>query len=1064
MSRVASIDKPLQSYRAAYRWLVIAAMWTPSLLVALALSLGDHMTVETGIKSAQTGLVLVICLAIGISIRPVLTWIGRWKWLPSFVMAGIHAIEIAWARQSGALAASVIASRAWPVVMVLVGVYAVGSAWYDMRLPIERMLVVAGVAGVGILVSLPLLSTDVRTRTARRMHRFYRTWCWSVPTLALLTLAVQVGAWTLDWTGWQTWGHAALMLGISLGLAWVVLHFISYDERRSFQELGKARFQELADYPRVTIKHDNGTEKPALHVGEGCPWDQDRLQEYLDASREPLSLVNPDPSACGDTRIFGTCWRQAEERKTKYSGVCFPEDDANRHMLILAATGSGKTVLASHLVGQEIAVFRTPGVFIDPKGDQALRRRIQRECLRAGLTFRFFDLADPANSIRYNPVAQFRELSQIADRMASLMPDDSQQPFFKQNATQTCYRVAHGIVGVRDFMLACGKEVILRLEARRIRELALMERGAGAANAAPPEVKLEDVQLPEVLTPQFWVPKISMFGKWGIARPHELYEYCVRFLGYHRLRGDLRRVDGVDLGSAHQTYTTYGQWKFEKHPIEDLDAVKDPEIRDIFKRVKDPERLKRAVELLRKGADFMWDSAGIQESNQGGFTDYSEKRRSENSCLNAVCDTFSGPRARLVESATSDIDWDKVVESKEFIYMSMSSLENRVAANEFPKVILEDLMNWAGRKSRLTDNRPFFLGVDEAGAVVPKSIVDFLARTRSAGFRCLLIGQTAADFAVRLGGEDPMRQIVGNCNTVFIMRSLDQKDAATFSNRLEKVRVQVPSRSLNLNSTYGNDARAIAGNTVGDSLSYQETDMPLVPDNLPMSLPLGQGFMSVMGADKVYLFQVPLVRDYSRDWEKAALSAMEGYDLPTDKEKRRCYQRHLLGRAYDAALRQQAWNPEPKDAEIHVREAVDRGALKEHLVGDTLMQDWEGGDRFAPGWFNRKQEWGEQVAEAWKGSVEDQDSVAASGSLAQRVFEEQRRALDQRIAALNAWEQAALSAVKSAAPGLPQDEQKRVLSEAFEIVQRSGTQPKPSDAMQHIKAALANRPTQGARQ
>jgi conjugal transfer pilus assembly protein TraD len=64
---------------------------------------------------------------------------------------------------------------------------------------------------------------------------------------------------------------------------------------------------------------------------------------------------------------------------------------------------------------------------LDPKGDKELRDRMELECRRAGRddAFLFFHPAFPRTSIRLDPMRNFTRTTEIASRIAALLPSQT---------------------------------------------------------------------------------------------------------------------------------------------------------------------------------------------------------------------------------------------------------------------------------------------------------------------------------------------------------------------------------------------------------------------------------------------------------------------------------------------------------------------------------------------------------------------------------------------------------------------------------------------------------------
>ena len=103
-----------------------------------------------------------------------------------------------------------------------------------------------------------------------------------------------------------------------------------------------------------------------------------------------------------------------------------PLEHIEGHLLIVGTTGAGKTRAFDLLVTQ--AVLRDEAVvIIDPKGDQDLRRTAERACALAGRPQRFvyFHPAFPAESVRIDPLHSFSRATELASRVAALIPSET---------------------------------------------------------------------------------------------------------------------------------------------------------------------------------------------------------------------------------------------------------------------------------------------------------------------------------------------------------------------------------------------------------------------------------------------------------------------------------------------------------------------------------------------------------------------------------------------------------------------------------------------------------------
>lgn len=117
------------------------------------------------------------------------------------------------------------------------------------------------------------------------------------------------------------------------------------------------------------------------------------------------------------------------------------------HSLICGTTGAGKTRMFDHWISQ--AILRNEAVIIiDPKGDKELRNNAQRVCKQMGQPDRFvsFHPAYPEQSARIDPLRNFTRVTEIASRLAALIPSETGGDPFKSFAWQALNNIAQGLV------------------------------------------------------------------------------------------------------------------------------------------------------------------------------------------------------------------------------------------------------------------------------------------------------------------------------------------------------------------------------------------------------------------------------------------------------------------------------------------------------------------------------------------------------------------------------------------------------------------------------------------
>lgn len=168
-----------------------------------------------------------------------------------------------------------------------------------------------------------------------------------------------------------------------------------------------------------------------LYLGQGFPWTALELQVVNDLNHNPEQLSELKANRAGATYLHGI-------GLDREAPVTLTDEESKGHVQIVGTTGAGKTRLFDLLITQ--AIMRGEAVvIIDPKGDHELRNNAQAAYDRMGRSddFTFFHPAYPDESAAVNPLASFQRQSELASRLANVVPTSSGGEVFKsfgQNA------------------------------------------------------------------------------------------------------------------------------------------------------------------------------------------------------------------------------------------------------------------------------------------------------------------------------------------------------------------------------------------------------------------------------------------------------------------------------------------------------------------------------------------------------------------------------------------------------------------------------------------------------
>jgi len=181
-----------------------------------------------------------------------------------------------------------------------------------------------------------------------------------------------------------------------------------------------------------------------LWAGWGFDWDARHAQAALDLLRaDPERYAPRDIARMGATWIHGLGCGDHD--------MLVPLEHTEGHLLIVGTTGCGKTRLFDLLVTQ--AVLRGEAVvIIDPKGDQGLRQSAERACALCGQPERFvyFHPAFPEASVRIDPLRNYQRPTELASRVAALIPSETGNDPFKAFGQMALSHVVHALVEVGE--------------------------------------------------------------------------------------------------------------------------------------------------------------------------------------------------------------------------------------------------------------------------------------------------------------------------------------------------------------------------------------------------------------------------------------------------------------------------------------------------------------------------------------------------------------------------------------------------------------------------------------
>lgn len=477
------------------------------------------------------------------------------------------------------------------------------------------------------------------------------------------------------------------------------------------------------------------------------------------------------------------------------------------HILVLGTTRVGKTRLCEVLVTQDIRRGDVVILF-DPKGDAELLKRMYVEAKRCGREkdFYMFHLGYPDISARYNAIGNFSRVTEVATRIATQIPSEGEALAFREFAWRFTNIIARALV-------ALGRRPDYHQIAQYVTNI---------------EPLLQDYC-------RMCLPKID--PEW------------------------LTQVKRYEM-SMTDTNVPASMRGRSKYSIALVKYIKE-------KRYFDP-----IVDGLRSA--FEYDKT------------YFDKLVA--TLLPLMEKLITGKTSELIAPNYFDIkdprpifDWMQIIRKKAVVYIGLDALSDTMVAGAVGNSMFSDLVSVAGQiykfgvgygipdEVEIRKTMPTIsLHCDEFNEIIGDEFIPLLNKAGGAGMQVTAYTQTWSDVEARVGSPSKAGQVVGNFNTIVMMRVREFETAELLTNQLPQVEVAtiMVVSGANDAGTLGTGTEFSSNNQ--DRISVLEAPM-LTPAEI-VKLPKGQAFVLMEGA-QLHKIRLPL------------LDASQDVDMPDSIEK-----------------------------------------------------------------------------------------------------------------------------------------------------------------------------------
>ncbi|WP_233947896.1 type IV conjugative transfer system coupling protein TraD [Pectobacterium versatile] len=475
------------------------------------------------------------------------------------------------------------------------------------------------------------------------------------------------------------------------------------------------------------------------------------------------------------------------------SDIAYDLGERVGHSLVMGTTRVGKTRLAELLITQDIRRGDVTIVF-DPKGDADLLKRMWAEARRAGREseFHVFHLGWPDISARYNAIGRFSRISEVASRVAGQLSSEGNSAAFKEFAWRFVNIITRALV-------ALGQRPDYSLILRYVTNIGDLY-----------ETYVEN--LLSTQAPQLWVTVENLLSS-GMLNERDLP----------------RNMQGqANAMKVWAIETVLGS--------------------DEGKKIWDPvlDGLRSAVRYDRTYFDKIVASL-----------------------LPLLEKLTTGKTAALLAPDYTDMDdprpifdWQEVIRKRGIVYVGLDALSDAEVASAVGNSMFADLVSVAGYIYKFgiggeapQKKIPINLHCDEFNELMGEEFIPLINKGGGAGIQVTAYTQTLSDIEARIGSSAKANQVIGNFNSLIMLRVRENSTAELLTSQLPEVDVYTKTLVSGVTDITNPDQGSDFTSNVQDRVS--NVRMPMITPADIINLPKGQAFALLEGG-RLWKIRMPL--------------------------------------------------------------------------------------------------------------------------------------------------------------------------------------------------------------
>jgi len=241
----------------------------------------------------------------------------------------------------------------------------------------------------------------------------------------------------------------------------------------------------------------------------------------------------------------------------------------------------------------------------------------------------------------------------------------------------------------------------------------------------------------------------------------------------------------------------------------------------------------------------------------------------------------TGKTAQLLAPNYTDLDdprpifdWMQIIRKRGIVYVGLDALTDAEVAAAVGNSMFADLVSVAGhiykhgidhglpQSGRSSDKLPINLHADEFNELMGDEFIPLINKGGGAGIQVTAYTQTLSDIEARIGNRAKAGQVIGNFNTLQMLRVRETATAELLTQQLPKVNVL--TKTLVSGATDTSDPGANTDFTSSSQDRVSSTSVPLIEPAHIVSLPKGQMF-SFQAGGQLWKVRMPLPKPSNDD-------------------------------------------------------------------------------------------------------------------------------------------------------------------------------------------------------